>query len=116
MWPHDPQTPFKFANQRGKRIVLWLDDLHKFANPAKAAALCDLPRLFANVDTQVIIVTCRDGEEEIQARKILEASLNALLSYVYQTSVNRKLANFLIRRGSKRNTTAEKYRGTNYAV
>src|SRR5450631_2925021 len=72
MWPHDSQNPFDFTGQRGKRVVLWLDDIHKFANASKAPTLNDLPRQFANAGIHfVIVATCRDGDHEVQARKYL---------------------------------------------
>ena len=72
MWPHDPQVPFDFTSQRGKNVVLWLDDIHKFANANKAPALNDLPRQFANAGINLVVVaTCRDGSDEVQAHKYL---------------------------------------------
>ena len=118
MWPHDQQTPFKFANQRGKRIVLWLDDIHKFANPAKAAALCDVPRLFTNMDIPLVVVaTCRDGEEEIQARKHL-GNLFERLTEIRLTDISEQEASKLLdqTKAASSNTTAERYRDTNCTV
>ncbi|HET8909525.1 MAG TPA: hypothetical protein VFN11_21430, partial [Ktedonobacterales bacterium] len=38
-WPHHMDHPDKLTNRLGQQIVLWLDDLHDFANLGEAAAL-----------------------------------------------------------------------------
>jgi tetratricopeptide (TPR) repeat protein len=78
-WPHEREHPFDFMAQRGQHIVLWLDDLHEFANLNEATALNDLPRRFAEAQAHLIIVaTCRDGDNKIQAQKHLRSLLERL--------------------------------------
>ena len=79
MWPHDKQHPLNFAALHKMNVVLWLDDIHKFANPNEASSLNDLPRRFAEADVSLVVVaTCRDGDDEKQARKYLSNLLERL--------------------------------------
>ena len=77
LWPHERPYPFDFNAQRGKQIALWLDNLHEFVNENEAHALNDLPRLFAG-SRLVIVATCRDGDDEQEARKKLESLMERL--------------------------------------
>lgn len=78
-WPHEPPYTFDFAGQHGRKIILWLDDLHEFANPYEAPVLKDLPRRFQEAKVPLVIVaTCRDGDNEAQARQQLEYLLERL--------------------------------------
>jgi len=79
MWPYEPQAPFDFTGLRGKRVILWLDDIHKYANASKASTFNDLPRQFANAGIHLVIVaTCRDGDDKVQAHKYLGDLLEQL--------------------------------------
>ncbi len=63
-WPLEGQPPLDLAKLRGERVVLWLDDLHKYANLNLAATINDLPRRFAQAGVRfVVVATCRDGDE-----------------------------------------------------
>jgi hypothetical protein len=76
-WSHNKRPEdFDFAAQQGKKLVLWLDDLHEYAGQTEAPTLLDLPRHFEDVAGRLVIVaTCRDGEE----RKRAETALGGLL-------------------------------------
>ncbi len=79
-WPHERIYPFNFTAQRGQRLILWLDDLHEFANPNEATLINDLPRRFGEAGTHLIIVaTCRDGDNYLQAQKHLGSLLERLV-------------------------------------
>ena len=79
MWPYEQKFPFDFTDLRGKRFVLWLDDIHKFANAIKASALNDIRRQFANAGIPfVIVATSRDGDDKVQAHKYLGDFLERL--------------------------------------
>ena len=96
MWPYEPQTPFDFTGLRGKRVVLWLDDIHKFANTSKASTLNDLPRQFANAGIHLVIVaTCRDGDDKVQAHKYL-GDLLEHLTEVHLTDLSEQEATNLL--------------------
>jgi tetratricopeptide (TPR) repeat protein len=76
-WPHTPEHPFPFAAER--RIVLWLDNLQEFANPAEAPGLSDLPRRFASAGVRfVVVATCRNGADEVRAGEYLGSLLRRL--------------------------------------
>jgi hypothetical protein len=60
-WPFEGQPALNLAAWRGAQMVLWLDDLQKYAQPALAPTLNDLPRRFAAAGVRLVIVaTCRD--------------------------------------------------------
>lgn len=68
-WPHDPRAALDFDGLKGRRLVLWLDDLHEYATATEAAVISDVPRRLAEVGAQVVVVaTCRDGADERRAR------------------------------------------------
>ncbi len=80
-WPNDPEYPFDFARERGRKIVVWLDDLHEYANPSEAPLLNDLPRRFTAVGARLVVVaTCRDGTDEQRTHASLERLLERLQS------------------------------------
>lgn len=67
-WQHRPLPSLDLRLYRGRRIVLWLDDAHEFANPNEAVILNDLPRRCAQAHIRLVIVaTCRDGADESRA-------------------------------------------------
>ena len=67
-WPHRPLPALDLRRYRGRRIVLWLDDAHEFANPNEAVILNDLPRRCALAHIRLVIVaTCRNGADESRA-------------------------------------------------
>ncbi len=71
-WPHEASEPFDLSRVRGRRIVLWLDDLQDYARPGQASLLRDLPRLLHRACRGVVVVaTCRDGADEERARATL---------------------------------------------
>lgn len=79
-WPYEQQNTFDFAVQHGRKLILWLDDLHEFASPIAASALEDVPRRFHEAGASLIIVaTCRDGDSETQTRLYLEKLLERLV-------------------------------------
>jgi tetratricopeptide (TPR) repeat protein len=79
-WSHLTQVPFDFDAQQGKQVILWLDDLHEYANPKESVIINDLPRRFLEKGTSLIIIaTCRDGEDQLQATKYLEKLLEQLI-------------------------------------
>jgi hypothetical protein len=96
MWPYEPQTPFDFTDLRGKRVVLWLDDIHKYANASKAFTINDLPRQFTNAGIHLVIVaTCRDGDDKVQAHKYL-GDLLEHLTEVHLTDLSEREATDLL--------------------
>lgn len=79
-WLHTTQAPFDFAAQQGKQIILWLDDLHEYANPNESVIINDLPRRFIEAGADLIVIaTCRDGEDQLQATKYLGILLEQLI-------------------------------------
>lgn len=71
-WPHDPTATLDTRRLRGKRILLWLDDLHEYATAAEGASIADLPRRLCEAGAQVVVIaTCRDGTDERHARRYL---------------------------------------------
>ena len=92
-WLHAAQFPFDFVAQRGKQIILWLDDLHEYANPNESAIINDLPRHFIEEEASLIVIaTCRDGEDQLQATKYLGNLLEQLIPvYLEDISVNEAL-------------------------
>lgn len=78
--PYEGLLPVDLAALRGERVVLWLDDLAKYAHLGLAPALNDLPRRLREIDAQVVIVaTCRDGEGARRAAAHLRPLLEHLL-------------------------------------
>ncbi|HEY7355645.1 MAG TPA: hypothetical protein VH590_04230, partial [Ktedonobacterales bacterium] len=78
--PYEGVLPIDVAALRGERVVLWLDDLAKYAHLGLAPALNDLPRRLREIGAQVVIVaTCRDGEESRRAAAHLRPLLEHLL-------------------------------------
>src|SRR5579883_746859 len=79
-WPFEGQPALDLAAWRGRQIILWLDDLQKYAQLALAPTLNDLPRRFAAAGVRVVIVaTCRDGEAETRAATLLGPLLERLI-------------------------------------
>ena len=63
-WPLEGLPPLDLASLCGERVVLWLDDLHKYANFNLASTINDLPRRLMQAGARfVIVATCRDGDE-----------------------------------------------------
>jgi len=78
-WPHRIEHPRDLPRRCGRRVVLWLDDLHTYAKPWEAAALNELPRLFAAARVRLVVVaTCRAGQDELEARAQLGALMERL--------------------------------------
>jgi tetratricopeptide (TPR) repeat protein len=79
LWPQSrPQTPLDIPAQRGRRVVLWLDDLQKYSAD-EAGTLSDLPRRFAEAGARLVVVaTCRDGADETSVRTRLGSLLDRL--------------------------------------
>lgn len=93
-WRHTLR-PFDLRELRNRRIVLWLDDLHEFANHSEAVILNDLPRRCAEAGIRLVIVaTCRDGEDEVRACRYLE-SLLAWLTAIRLDNITQEEANQL---------------------
>ncbi len=87
-WPVEGRAPFDFAAQRGRRVVLWLDDLERYAQPTLAPTLNDLPRRFAEVGARLIVVaTCRDGAALRRALEHL-GPLLARLASIYPAAIS----------------------------
>jgi hypothetical protein len=81
-WACEPQAPLPvdLAALQGERIILWLDDLAKYAHLSLAPTLNDLPRrLQAAGVAFVIVATCHDGDEAYQAAVHLRPLLERLL-------------------------------------
>jgi hypothetical protein len=81
-WAHDLQTqlPIDLAALQGERVILWLDDLAKYAHLSLAPTLNDLPRRLQEAGVPfLIIATCRDGEEAHRAAVHLRPLLERLL-------------------------------------
>ena len=80
-WSHERSTLLDFSQHKGKRLVLWIDDLHEFATTTEAALLNDLPRRFLEGGARLIILaTCRNGEDQAQVEKHLGMLLERLVS------------------------------------
>jgi hypothetical protein len=79
-WPSEGPLPCDLAALRGERVVLWLDDLEKYAHLSQAPVLNDLPRRLQEVGVPfVIVATCRDDEEAQRAAAHLRPLLEHLL-------------------------------------
>ncbi len=92
-WLHKAQAPLDFTAQRGKRVILWLDDLHEYANPNESVIINDLPRHFTEEGASLIVIaTCRDGEDQLQATKYLGNLLEQLIPVnIEDISINEAL-------------------------
>lgn len=78
-WPHDPTAALDPRPLRGKRILLWLDDLHEYATASEGAAVADLPRRLCEAGALVVVIaTCRDGADARHARRYLGGLLAQL--------------------------------------
>lgn len=78
-WPLDPAVPLNLARLRGRRVVLWLDDIHTWATPTEGAIVADLPRRLARAGARcVVVATCPDGQDELRARRHLGSLLARL--------------------------------------
>ncbi len=76
-WPLEGRPRLDLAALRGRRVVLWLDDLQKYAGLNLAPTINDLSRRFAQAGVRLVVVaTCRDGD----ALALASASLGPLLS------------------------------------
>lgn len=72
--------PIDLAALRGQRVILWLDDLAKYAHLSLAATLNDLPRRLREAEVSfVLIATCREGDEAQRAAVHLRPLLEHLL-------------------------------------
>jgi hypothetical protein len=79
-WPHRFEHPEGIETMCGSRVVLWLDDLHEYANHVEAAQLDALIDRFASDGVQVVVVaTCRWHEDEREARARLGYLFDHLL-------------------------------------
>lgn len=79
-WPLEGRPPLDLAALRGKRVVLWLDDLHKYANFNLAGTINDLPRRLTQAGVRfVIVATCRDGDETALASAGLGPLMDRLI-------------------------------------
>ena len=77
-WSHNPPS-FDYPAQRGRRVVLAIDDAQEYANANEATTLNSLPEAFRAVDARlVIVVTCRDGNDWENACKTLGKLLERL--------------------------------------
>jgi hypothetical protein len=80
-WPHRPLPTLDMSLLRGKRVVVWLDNLHEYANPTEAVVLNDLPRRFTAARVRfVIVATCHDDADEKRTCAQLESLLDRLES------------------------------------
>jgi hypothetical protein len=69
-WAHHMDHPDKLALRLGQRIVLWLDDLHDFANPGEAAALDQFIQQLSKDGKQFLVLSsCRDRDDMQEARR-----------------------------------------------
>jgi tetratricopeptide (TPR) repeat protein len=79
-WPYEGWLPVDLAALQGEQVVLWLDDLGKYAHLNLAPTLNDLPRRLREVGAQfVVVTTCRDGEEVQRAAAHLSPLLGHLV-------------------------------------
>lgn len=78
--PHNLNYSLDFTELHGKKVVLWLNDLHHYTDLNKALLLNDLPQQFAAAKIQLrIIATCRDGDEKAEVVSKLGDLLNHLV-------------------------------------
>ncbi|HYU76630.1 MAG TPA: hypothetical protein VEL31_28500 [Ktedonobacteraceae bacterium] len=114
-WPLEPQYTFDLiALARGrKKAVLWLDDLHLFATPEKAAILNDLPRRFHDERIKLVIVaTCRDGYEGEQAKKHFQYQLLKQLVEIHLEDISQEDAHRLAEQLQQEGVQVQKFDGT----
>jgi hypothetical protein len=79
-WPHRFEHLKGIETKCGSRVVLWLDDLHEYANHVEAAQLDALIDRFSKNGVQVVVVaTCRWHEDEREARAHLGYLFDHLL-------------------------------------
>jgi len=113
-WSHLAQVPFDFDAQQGKQIILWLDDLHEYANPNESVIINDLPRRFLEEGASLIIIaTCRDGEDQLQATKYLEKLLEQLIPITLEdisTNEALSLSKILVQEGLE--VSSDEFDGT----
>jgi hypothetical protein len=101
-WRHTLRPP-SLTSLPTRHIVLWLDDLHEYANPNEAHTLDDLPYRCAQAGVHLVVVaTCREGEEETRASRYLESLLERLTPIrlgALDASESEQLAAALAKRG-----------------
>ncbi len=79
-WPYEARAPIDLAALQGERLILWLDDLAKYAHLSLAPTLNDLPRRLQEAGIPFIIVaTCRAGDEAQRAAVHLRPLVERLL-------------------------------------
>lgn len=77
-WPHHMDYPADLALNLGHRIVLWLDDLHDFANLGEAAALDQfIQRLHQEHRKFLVLSSCR-GKDLEEAKRYFRPLINDL--------------------------------------
>jgi hypothetical protein len=100
-WPHRSRHPEGIETMVGGRVVLWLDDLHEYANRVEAAQLEFLLDRFAQRGVLVVVVaTCNWHDDEHEARARLGNLFDLLLpirlpeqsSGIIDTDLERDLA------------------------
>jgi len=113
-WSHEPIHPLNFATLHNREVILWVDDIHEYANPNEGVVLNDLPRRFAEAGIRLIIVaTCRDGEDQLQATKHLGTLLEQLIPVMIEdisTNEAADLAKLLTQEGL--NVSNDEFDGT----
>lgn len=78
-WPHHMDYPPDLASHLGHRIVLWLDDLHDFANLGEAAALDQfIQELRDKHGRFLVLASCRDGDDRQEVRRYFRPLINTL--------------------------------------
>jgi hypothetical protein len=78
-WPHHMDYPANLALHLGHRIVLWLDDLHDFANLGEAAALDQfIQQLRISGRRFVVLSSCRAGQDLDEAKRYFRPLINEL--------------------------------------
>jgi hypothetical protein len=106
-WPRDPAAHPHFARLRGRRVVLWLDDIHTWATPTDGAIVADLPRRLARAGARcVVVATCPDGQDEVRTRRHL-GSLLARLTPIRLAAVTAPETNQLIAALAKQGVAAD---------
>jgi tetratricopeptide (TPR) repeat protein len=78
-WGHN-LPDFDYSAQRGSRLVLAIDDAQEYAsNPAEVTTLNALPEKFKSAGARlVVVITCRDGDDEKNARETFGKLLERL--------------------------------------
>ena len=78
-WPHHMDYPANLAEHLGRRIVLWIDDLHDFARAGEAAALVQfLDQLRKNGQRFLVLASCQDDEQLQEAERFFRPLMNDL--------------------------------------